>query len=501
MSGLTGRRGQTLLLGVLMLFLLAVMVLITLGVGQRTRQRIEAQVAADTAAYSNAVVTARTLNQIALINRTRMSILVALLGVQSQISWSGHHRSHLAATATALQRAELPYIPCCGNPFCPQAVCACIELSKLRDAQSRISAEQQRIQGDWDRLDTDAAKYVSDLFIASVTLFSVTEKAVATLDDNLKHQLLTKAIVASASGDLDAPDKGDAKSLLETRNAPNCEDVGGLFCKDHDLAKTSRTAMMGTRGWHFVTARLEHQDLIQNRLYALIRPVNPMVGIFPPGKAGGSGVGPDKEAAQKISGAPYMHYISEDHGGQLNLAWPAPGCYPSGGLADVTAGWVKSNHSQMSGDEHKYAGAREPRGRHDIGGRGANRDSWPWTFEYNPHELGKPKNDFGQPKLYALVERRARNDRPWDLTTRLQFTGPGATLRPGDRPQVVLSSAIAYYHRPGAWKEPPSLWNPFWRATLAAPDDDIPKYVQKAGYTEEADAVKRLLKAGMAGTQ
>ncbi len=135
------------------------------------------------------------------------------------------------------------------------------------------------------------------------------------------------------------------------------------------------------------------------------------------------------------------------------------------------------------------------------GGRGANRDSWPWTFEYNPHELGKPKNDFGQPKLYALVERRARNDRPWDLTTRLQFTGPGATLRPGDRPQVVLSSAIAYYHRPGAWKEPPSLWNPFWRATLAAPDDDIPKYVQKAGYTEEADAVKRLLKAGMAGTQ
>jgi hypothetical protein len=71
----------------------------------------------------------------------------------------------------------------------------------------------------------------------------------------------------------------------------------------------------------------------------------------------------------------------------------------------------------------------------------------------------------------------------------------------------VLSSAIAYYHRPGrlegpgGWKEPPSLWNPFWRATLVAPDDDLPKYVQKAGYAEEADAMKRLLKAGLAGTQ
>lgn len=27
--------------------------------------------------------------------------------------------------------------------------------------------------------------------------------------------------------------------------------------------------------------------------------------------------------------------------------------------------------------------------------------------------------------------------------------------------------AQAYYHRPGAWAEPPNLFNPFWRARLA----------------------------------
>ena len=33
---------------------------------------------------------------------------------------------------------------------------------------------------------------------------------------------------------------------------------------------------------------------------------------------------------------------------------------------------------------------------------------------------------------------------------------------------------MAYYHRPGHWKEPPNLWNPFWRATLVRADIDDP---------------------------
>lgn len=495
------RRGQTLLLGVLFLFLAALMVTITLNVGQRTRDRIEAQIAADAAAYSNAVVTARTLNEISLLNRTRVSIIVVMLGVQSLISWSGHHVSHLAATRSALEQAEAPYIPCCGNPFCAMNACSCAELAKLKSAQSAVATEQLRVQSDWDRLDTDAAQYVRDLFIATLGLYSVTEEALARLDDQLKHQLLAKAIAASANPGLDAPDQGDAKSRDETKDARNCEDVGGLYCSQHELAKTSRTAMMGTRGWHFVTRRDEKQDLIEKRLLALVRPHNPLAGITPPDQAGGAGVGPDREAAQKLGGAPYLHYLSEDHGGNLTLAWPAPGCYPSGGTASVGPAWVKSNHGQMRGDEHQYDRSSEPADRHDLGGRGANRDSWPWTFEYNFHELGKPKNDFGQPKLYALVERRFHHQYPWDLTTGFDFTPTGARLSPGMRPQLALSSAIAYYHRPGAWNEPPNLWNPFWRATLVAPDDDLAKYVAKAGYAAEADTLKRLLKAGLAGTQ
>lgn len=488
------------MLGVLFLFLTTLLVLVTLSVGQRTRDRIEAQIAADAAAYSNAVVTARTLNQMALINRTRVSIIVAMLGVQSLISWSGHHVSHLAATRKALEDAEPTYAPCCGNPFCPMQACACDQLSRLSAAQARVAGEQARIGAEWDAHDIAAADYTSDLFAAAVGLYDRSEEAAANLNDKLDKQWLAKAIVQSASEDLDAPDKGDTKSIAETKDANECEDVGGLWCAHHDLAKTGRTITMGTRGWHFVTNRNEDKNLIHQKLDELVKPFNPGAQLDLPPKAGGAGVGPDKEAAQKTSGAPYLHFIGEDHGGTLTLTWPAA-CGVASPDEKVGHAWVKSNHLDMRGDEHKYDGSSEPSKRHNVSGRGASRDSWPWSFEYNFNELQKPKNDFGQPKLYAIVERNFTHQNPWDLSVGFGFTKSGARLASGAAHQVVLSSAIAYYHRPGAWAEPPNLWNPFWRATLYAPDDDLATHVSKAGFPEQADTMKRLLKAGMAGTR
>jgi len=36
-----------------------------------------------------------------------------------------------------------------------------------------------------------------------------------------------------------------------------------------------------------------------------------------------------------------------------------------------------------------------------------------------------------------------------------------------------MSAAMAYYHRPGDWREPPNLFNPFWGAKLM-PVGDYP---------------------------
>ena len=40
-------------------------------------------------------------------------------------------------------------------------------------------------------------------------------------------------------------------------------------------------------------------------------------------------------------------------------------------------------------------------------------------------------------------------------------------LQDGDDGPRAVARAEAYYHRPGAWQEPPNFFNPFWRARLA----------------------------------
>ena len=286
-----------------------------------------------------------------------------------------------------------------------------------------------------------------------------------------------------------------------------------------------RHAAARTRGWHFVTARSGGESLIRNQLVKVVRPVNAGVAINPAANTGGAGVGHTREDSQQLNPADWESVWGEDHGGTLVLGWPSQtGCFGSAGFGSVQNSWVKSNHADLFTDDHHYAGSGEPQVRHDLRGSGATRNSWPWALEYNYRELANPNNDFGQPKLYAIVERdfaQRATPYPWDLFFKFRFSasGEGAAFDLGRKEgtfkspagadlqhQVAISSAIVYYHRPvkndatSAWDEPPNLWNPFWRATLYAPDDDLPKYLEKAGYPEHADSVRRLLNAGIAGT-
>jgi hypothetical protein len=90
--------------------------------------------------------------------------------------------------------------------------------------------------------------------------------------------------------------------------------------------------------------------------------------------------------------------------------------------------------------------------------------------------------------------------------------GPNSTFKSPSNAdlqhQLAIGSAIAYYHRPAgpnadSWKEPPNFFNPFWRATLYAADDDVDAYLTKAGsYADQSKALKLLIKQdGWVGTR
>ncbi|HEX4619978.1 MAG TPA: pilus assembly protein, partial [Myxococcaceae bacterium] len=74
--------------------------------------------------------------------------------------------------------------------------------------------------------------------------------------------------------------------------------------------------------------------------------------------------------------------------------------------------------------------------------------------------------------------------------------------------QTAMATGIAYYHRAGHWREPPNLFNPFWRAGLTHPDidaqgqgSDIPNALDSSHVPWAADAYSQLKAVGYKGFQ
>jgi hypothetical protein len=90
-------RGQTLVLFALSMLLIALMVLMTVSIGAKAKDKLDLQAAADAAAYSNAIAAARTLNTAALLNRAAVSEWVAMAGIQALTAWGTTTSAYLGA--------------------------------------------------------------------------------------------------------------------------------------------------------------------------------------------------------------------------------------------------------------------------------------------------------------------------------------------------------------------------------------------------------------------
>src|SRR4051812_8403264 len=92
-------RGQTLVLLALTMLLLTLMVMMTLSIGTAAARKADLDNAADAAAYTTAVATARTFNTASLLNRTMVSHYVAMAGVEAQMSYSSEVHSYFNLAA------------------------------------------------------------------------------------------------------------------------------------------------------------------------------------------------------------------------------------------------------------------------------------------------------------------------------------------------------------------------------------------------------------------
>jgi hypothetical protein len=234
---------------------------------------------------------------------------------------------------------------------------------------------------------------------------------------------------------------------------------------------------------------------------------------------------------------------AEDHGGTLNIRVDSD-CGPLSASVAVGQSFVKSNEEENfygEEDQHVYPGGEvDAQQDHHTLGPCTPLCPPPGVFGkfigYNEVEVNQGDNDFGQPKLQVVLARDYTHRRadPWNLAFNFRFSGPGAGVFDNASPdgpgmgnpllrfQVATSSAIVYYHRPAGagydngngrgWHEPPNVFNPFWRATLAPPDyGKSPAAAQKgelldrsllnAGFPAHADVLSELYDKGFRGLQ
>ncbi|RYZ34883.1 MAG: pilus assembly protein, partial [Myxococcaceae bacterium] len=283
------QRGQTLVLFVLSMLLLVLMVGLTLSFSMKIRERIELQTVADATAYSNAVATARTFNNIAVINRTEIAHMVAEAGAASLLSWASLYRAEIrtanagfASWLPAYQASIASGCPCAWNNGVCFRRCQCgnLGVADLGLLMGRLQMEDARLEAVFQASDPMVGWQMRLHHIAAGALYASALAEYENLEDTVHNQRFANKILDDIVGrqnprdaGWNVPSAGDTSSK-ELSNNVSCVG-GGAVC--YPLPATVAhlvDAAMGSRGFHFVTSRQLPDYVAHN--------ANLLYVIFPP---------------------------------------------------------------------------------------------------------------------------------------------------------------------------------------------------------------------------
>lgn len=506
-----------MVLFVISLLLLTLMVCLTLSIGMKVREKMEVQAMSDAAAYSNAAVTARVYNEIALMSRAQIGHMVSMAGVQSLISWTSAYRAQANAILADYLFISAQYAAraakCCKTftscPFeCPCAAVAAVEsFLSVIDVYNKSS----KVFKKFDQLDMAAADQVRDLQGAASRLYAAQLVEWVRLGLKLNGQNQADDIVKAARagspwpGELSAPgsagslDSVTLREILPFLGATNPLDISN----SHHLY-----AGMGSRGFSFTTIRGGLANVVLNQQLKK-NFVNKKDTFVAEDTGSAYFASTMNHGNLQPSGA---FSWADDHGTNMlkfNRAFAPCKKYSFAMAATVK---LKSTDIDDTSDDHTWLppslllfgeeDKQPPEKRHTLGSCTRCPGMWPTFVDYNPIRLVQPSDNWGQPKNYAVIQRdyavRGTRADPWNLLFRFRFSknrvstfdNRGIQLADGTNisKQTGLSAGIAYYHRKGHWKEPPNLLNPYWRATIVpltvdaqGRDDDVSNTLNDVG--------------------
>ncbi len=545
------QRGQTLVLLALTVLIITLMVLMTLSISAKVRDRMELQTVADAAAYSDAIATARTLNTMAVMNRAMIAHTVSTIGTVSLISYATLYYNN-ATTARNIFAVQLGILAagiafwalCCmtspPNPACCARMRACIQsvvlvgISLVLMTMHRNNL-RNRLQRDQEVYDQETLPR----FIASSGLYT---SARAMFDANLKTKLNSNAgsfadsYLTQAKIGFSQANNAAAQALnnaeLDRATVPNHEHSG-------DQPYQAGVLAMGSRGHPFVPRRRVDDG---EWTWDLTLPNSLPNGTWADSNAIGRGYVNANITQNPNSMPQYGHpgpapntagIWAHDNGNTVRtiLVGSILGvvvtanrstyytCTIFGPLA-IAYGLMGRSAPRAEVGPTVHSGVHSGLHSHP-------QQTFPSFYDFNQQSLFNGEDLYGQPRTVSVVHKTPppftgnyNPTNPWDLRMR-GFMGSSFDMQ--DSPQaltggrqVALGAGVTYYLRPDHHTEPPNMFAPFWHATLgrltidrpaagspgrAGYDAEVLNMLNGTGQSEAATAYQRLTQQGFLVTE
>ncbi len=501
------RRGQTLVVFALTLFVLTVMVMITLGVASRVKERMEQQTVADAAAYSQAVVTARAFNSVAVMNRAIIAQMSAIAAAQSLLSFAGYYHG------TLNQARDVLAVMAATDNGCG---------STITDAYSRIVTEDSQLIEIWEPpncirggegsqgRDRSGAAFIRDeLYGTALDMARDQRRSYEDMREQIRSGAIPTRVTEMARQG--APWSSEERDLFVKASGFNetraeIEEIDIPEQKDTRKQRHMVRAAMGARGIEtFVSSReqdprvdgsISGRDYIKKRIEGIQGSVPLDINLTNQGtsyfgdRAPLTGNGTDGDPLVRED---FERWLDIDDP-EANLDWTLVAATDVGRFSftytgtsttctfvnpvEDSFGYIRTGNDRHPAPNHTdhmwrrgYAidyqekgpeSCEPPRERH-IFERVANDETqisiWPVFVDFNEDKLdpdgNRAVNADAAPKNHVVVLRdydvRGNSD-PWNVEKTFRFTSAGQTInlkqnRGGFNLSFSLATGLAYYHR------------------------------------------------------
>ncbi|MDP3505502.1 MAG: hypothetical protein Q8S33_34495 [Myxococcales bacterium] len=478
------RRGQTMVLAVVTMLMLAIMMVIGFNIAHTAHERIRIQQAADGQAYSVAVLQARAMNVNAVINRTIAALTVAQMSLhawntvashQVDMLWAGFI-SFLGVSATEAAQCY-PVLVHCWDAL--EALFIAFDyMSEKQDYEDKLEGKEQEFN-----------EAVRELYEAKKSLYDQEKDLVDQISGQINRGSILRDMLAKTAPQAQYANglhSTNVNNFLCTLDGP--DDIGACSGSEplvfqrarhppSERSKSMQNAANAARGLFNrvggAGAMMGGQEFAQGGPFVVTNPSKMMdiqsegtyIATYIPG-AFSSRVGNSEFNKASNNGEEALNVGSATGVGGTVVNWRH-------GFGAMILG--SSVFSSQGGGEHTGAvGDNHPEFK-TI----AQVPSEATFISFNAHTNPSEDNDWGQPNAYGAVTQDLRL---------LQKGGRGAfevakngsgtiNIRIGNEQRritlvsqntgVAVGKAKAYFHQLGAdWRLPPNGFDPFWRAKL-----------------------------------